>query len=235
MVTLSSWIIRSNFVPLVRILETPIGKYTVFMFDVAKEEVSIYYPLNTFIAMLIHQHEGKLDLNRRKRRHNSTLNGLFPTKPKEAFKSQRVFTKAALANLKPKDIYQVPSDGNPGGATWLGRLILLEIPLRTAAYTAQVLRGLWVRNGRGLYAQAVHFVEPPFCVTFNDMVLKMLQIGVIGVGIDHFLTSLIDRFGLTMWLYDEYEIRGLNPQEYKSKEGLADLVGIRLWKLLQSV
>ena len=86
MVTLSSWIIRSNFVPLVRILETPIGKYTVFMFDVAKEEVSIYYPLNTFIAMLIHQHEGKLDLNRRKRRHNSTLNGLFPTKPKEAFK-----------------------------------------------------------------------------------------------------------------------------------------------------
>ena len=102
MVTLSSWVIRSKFVPLVRILETPIGKYTVFMFDVAKEEVSIYYPLNTFIAMLIHQHEGKLDLNRRKRRHNSTLNGLFPTKPKEAFKSQRVFTKAALANLKPK-------------------------------------------------------------------------------------------------------------------------------------
>ena len=225
MVTFSSWAIRSNYIPLVRILDTPIGTYPVFMFDVAKESTSIYYPLNTFIAMLIYRHESKLDTNPRKRRKNSTLNGLFPISAKEAFKSQRVFTKGLLSQIKPRDIYQVSciEEGvsNVGGATWLGRLLLMEIPLRTAAYTSQVLRGLWVRNGRGLYAQSIHFTEPPFCVLFNDMVIKMLQIGIVGVGVDHFLTCLIDRFGLTTWLYDEYEIRGINQKkEYKTKEGV---------------
>eukprot|EP00943_MAST-04B_sp_MAST-4B-sp1_P007495 g7495.t1 len=225
MVTLSSWAVRSSYLPLVRILDTPIGTYPVFMFDVAKETLSIYYPLNIFIAMLIYNHESLLNDDPRKRRKNSTLNGLFPIKPNEAFKSQRVFTKTQLSRIHPKEIYEVPcvEDGKTdlGGATWLGRLLLLEIPLRTAAYIAQVLRGLWVRNGRGLHVQAVHFVEPPFCVIFNDMILKMLQIAVVGVGVDHFLTALIDRFGLTTWLYDEYEIRGINQEgEYKGREGV---------------
>ena len=53
MVTFSSWLFVQIALSCSN-LDTPIGTYPVFMFDVAKESTSIYYPLNTFIAMLIY-------------------------------------------------------------------------------------------------------------------------------------------------------------------------------------
>ena len=207
MVVFSSWAVHSRSLPAVHICDAPTGTFPVFSFDVMKDPVSLHYPLQNFFSMLVHHHESSLEAVPRERRVRSSLNEIFPIPYSHVIKHSRVYTARQMAAVIPQDLFMTGSDG---GATWLGRLALLEFPLRVAAFSAQVRCSLWRRNGATLAYQMVHFSEPPYCQCMSDLVLKSLQIGLLGVGPDHFVTCLIDRFGLEPWLYDEYAIRGLS-------------------------
>ena len=51
--------------------------------------------------------------------------------------------------------------------------------------------------------QVVSCMQPPYCHGVMNLAIKALQIGLVGVGAEHFLTCFVDRFGLEAWLYDE--------------------------------
>ena len=217
MIALSDWAIHTRVLKGVRMTDAPTGVFPVLQFDVLKDPVSLYYPLHNFFAMFIHYHEAILELSPRDRRKKSSLNQLFPVSPNHAIKSSRVYTERQAEALASKDLY----DADDGGTTWLGRLVLLEFPLQVAAFASQVVKKLWTRNGPMVSYQVVSCMQPPYCHGVMNLAIKALQIGLVGVGAEHFLTCFVDRFGLEAWLYDEYNIRGIkNPYINVNKEGV---------------
>lgn len=75
-------------------------------------------------------------------------------------------------------------------------LAIIEYPLRTITYLAQVRAGMWVRNGIGMRGQLHHYRDHPLRETTYDLDILMVQAGLCLEDPDTVLASLIDRFGL---------------------------------------
>ena len=81
-----------------------------------------------------------------------------------------------------------------------GIMVLLEFPLRVAVKLAQVRCGMWVRNGLALRSQAHHYRENPMRDIMYDQDLYLLQCGLLLADPGRWLVSMVDRFGLTVFI-----------------------------------
>ncbi len=76
---------------------------------------------------------------------------------------------------------------------------LIEHPLRTSAFAAQVQVGMWKRNGASVAHEAVNYAGTNNRVLMADLDLTVLQLGAARVKPDDFLGALFDRFGIREW------------------------------------
>ena len=97
--------------------------------------------------------------------------------------------------------------GHSSTLDWLLRMSLAEAPLRTSAFVAQVCAGMWRKNGRSLeFMMDAYYRQAPDSTFALD--IKALHVGVCAVGPDHFLTMLLEKFGVLPWLFGEDEVGG---------------------------
>ena len=82
----------------------------------------------------------------------------------------------------------------PASETQIFRLI--EHPLRTSVFAAQVQVGMWKRNGASVAHEAVNYAGTNNRVLMADLDLTMLQLGAARSKPDDFLGVLFDRFGI---------------------------------------
>ena len=65
-----------------------------------------------------------------------------------------------------------------------------------------VCSNLWRRNGEeNMFAQIFNYTSLPFCVQFQDADIFMLQVAVLLLGCDHFLSVYLDRFELFQYFF----------------------------------
>lgn len=76
---------------------------------------------------------------------------------------------------------------------------LIEHPLRTSAFAAQVQVGMWKRNGASVAHEAVNYAGTNNRVLMADLDLTVLQLGASRSKPDDFLNTLFDRFGIREW------------------------------------
>jgi ATP-dependent Clp protease adapter protein ClpS len=76
---------------------------------------------------------------------------------------------------------------------------LIEHPLRTSVFAAQVQVGMWKRNGAAVAHEAVNYAGTNNRVLMADLDLTILQLGAARGEPDAFLTALFDRFAIQQW------------------------------------
>ncbi|KAJ3020715.1 hypothetical protein HKX48_000314 [Thoreauomyces humboldtii] len=91
---------------------------------------------------------------------------------------------------------------------------IMEGPLQTTVLLSQIRAGVWVRNGLTLRAQATHYRSTTLR-EHHDQDLFLLQIYLVLVGPDMFMTALLDRYDLVMWFEG-------NPRACANLNGLED-------------
>nr|CCA19030.1 conserved hypothetical protein [Albugo laibachii Nc14] len=74
---------------------------------------------------------------------------------------------------------------------------LFEFPLRTLVFAAHIQSGLWVRNGQIMIQQATHYTSLPWCSSFRDMDVFLMQLAADTLKKNVFLSMFFHRFGLT--------------------------------------
>lgn len=74
---------------------------------------------------------------------------------------------------------------------------LFEFPLRTLIFSAHIQSGLWVRNGQIMSQQLLYYTNLPWCCSFRDIDVFLIQMAVTTTEKDVFLSMFFNRFGLT--------------------------------------
>lgn len=77
---------------------------------------------------------------------------------------------------------------------------LIEHPLRTSVFAAQVQVGMWKRNGASVAHEAVNYASTSNRVLMADLDLTILQLGATRAQPDAFLAVFFERFGIQEWL-----------------------------------
>ncbi|KAG5178523.1 hypothetical protein JKP88DRAFT_261312 [Tribonema minus] len=97
---------------------------------------------------------------------------------------------------------RAPPLRSAGAALSADALGLMEYPLRVLVWHAQVMVGLWVRNGVSAHSQAVNYASPPLCRQLRNLDFVALQYAATVVGPDVFMHTYLERFGLRRWITD---------------------------------
>ncbi|KAI9321086.1 hypothetical protein BX666DRAFT_1851833 [Dichotomocladium elegans] len=82
-------------------------------------------------------------------------------------------------------------------------LPILDFPVRTLAFSAQIRAGVWVRNGYGIRNQAHHYRDISLRENTYDADIFLLQLGFATVNPEKLMMTLMDRFGLFEWFNGE--------------------------------
>eukprot|EP00658_Telonema_sp_P-2_P045400 TRINITY_DN3335_c0_g2_i1.p1 TRINITY_DN3335_c0_g2~~TRINITY_DN3335_c0_g2_i1.p1 ORF type:complete len:738 (+),score=207.06 TRINITY_DN3335_c0_g2_i1:307-2520(+) len=78
-------------------------------------------------------------------------------------------------------------------------LVLMEAPLRTMVFAAQIQAGMWVRNGTMMQDQVLNYMRWPLCSHFLDKDLLAVQLAAARVPPTQLLGILLERFELGAW------------------------------------
>ncbi|KAI8061736.1 hypothetical protein BC940DRAFT_349914 [Gongronella butleri] len=151
--------------------------FQVIQYDVASQPVSFHHPLHWLLAGLLeHAHLLTDDL-------------LAQAGWTDGFYSAiSLFTRTTNTSIN--------GDKNNPTTTLLA---ILDYPLRTLVFSSQIRAGVWVRNGYGLRTQAHHYREISLRENTYDADLFLMQLGLVTVGSNILLTTMMDRFGLVGW------------------------------------
>ncbi|XP_065059520.1 E3 ubiquitin-protein ligase UBR2-like [Rhopilema esculentum] len=79
-------------------------------------------------------------------------------------------------------------------------LSLMEYPLRTLVFAAQVSAGMWRRNGYAVIHQVSYYQNVRCVSEMYDKDIIMLQVVAALMDSNYFLTALLDKYGLLNWL-----------------------------------
>ncbi|KAG8463906.1 hypothetical protein KFE25_000074 [Diacronema lutheri] len=91
--------------------------------------------------------------------------------------------------------------GGGGGAARALLAGLVEYPLLALAHCAQVLVGMWRRNGNSILSQATNYAKVmPWCMRLRDRDVLLLQYGMAHGRASDVLERAVHRFGLWPWL-----------------------------------
>lgn len=114
---------------------------------------------------------------------------------------------------------------------------LMEFPLNILSKAAQIKSGMWRRNGPSMIDEALNYAEPPFCRSFGDADMLLLQFSLIchshsstqstkndkvcglnysGQGTVRFVNLLMHRFGVFDFLGFE-KAPNTNVDRYNSE------------------
>ena len=84
-------------------------------------------------------------------------------------------------------------------------LCLVEYPLRTLCFIAQIQAGMWRRNGvNTTMGQLINYSSPPTCRGMRDLDLRLVQYGMVKLG-PTFPQLYFQRFQLIEWLEQDVE------------------------------
>jgi hypothetical protein len=72
--------------------------------------------------------------------------------------------------------------------------LLIDLPLLNLATTSQIKRNMWVRNGQEMDEQLLNYTEAPFCCTFKDLDLLLIQFCGVVYDSNKLLTHIFYRF-----------------------------------------
>ncbi|KAI8141720.1 hypothetical protein BJV82DRAFT_645135 [Fennellomyces sp. T-0311] len=143
----------------------------VLKYDITSQPVSFHHPLHWLLAFVL-EHISAVD-------EDMLIEAGFPG----GF--QQIFTL-----FKADDVEK---------ATPEALLPIIEFPIRTIAFSAQIRAGVWVRNGYGIRNQALHYRDVSLRENTYDADMFLLQLAFASVDSNQLLTTLMDRFGLVTW------------------------------------
>jgi E3 ubiquitin-protein ligase UBR1 len=84
-------------------------------------------------------------------------------------------------------------------------LSLFDYPLRVCAWLAQMRANLWVRNGMSLRHQMLQYKSVAHRDVGYHRDLFLLQVALVSCDPARFLVSMIDRFGLSKWMHNDFD------------------------------
>lgn len=90
---------------------------------------------------------------------------------------------------------------------------LLELPLRTLVMIAQFRAGMWRRNGYSLVNQVYFYHNVRLRDEMYDRDILMLQYVAALIDPNKYLIHLLNKFGLLLWVQDNYEGVNRKPEE----------------------
>ncbi|OQR90247.1 hypothetical protein THRCLA_09396 [Thraustotheca clavata] len=117
---------------------------------------------------------------------------------------------------------------------------LIEIPLRSFVFSAQISSNFWVRNGMELmnhevtsyYDQSYYFPNLTSHLCFRDIDLVLLQVSALLLGPEAFFAIYLDRFGLYDYLNPNQNNRQHSWYHLSSNDKQTQYVAEALLKLL---
>ncbi|KAG2227906.1 hypothetical protein INT45_002144, partial [Circinella minor] len=149
----------------------------ILKYDITSQPVSFHHPLHWLLAFVI-EYTGLIN-------EKMLVEAGFPNGFEQVFSLFKIDGKE---NITPKVL-----------------LPIIEYPIRTVSFSAQVRAGVWVRNGYGIRNQALHYRDVSLRENTYDADLFLLQLGLAHVEPNQFLTTLMDRFGLVSWFLGDRE------------------------------
>eukprot|EP01117_Protostelium_nocturnum_P009180 TRINITY_DN3287_c0_g1_i1.p1 TRINITY_DN3287_c0_g1~~TRINITY_DN3287_c0_g1_i1.p1 ORF type:complete len:2057 (+),score=781.40 TRINITY_DN3287_c0_g1_i1:96-6266(+) len=84
-------------------------------------------------------------------------------------------------------------------------LALIEHPLRIQSLISQVRIGMWVRNGREVWAQTQTYESVYFRNTMRDLDIFLLQVGISFYGTNEFVEKAAQIFEVSSWFKSKLE------------------------------
>lgn len=72
--------------------------------------------------------------------------------------------------------------------------LLIDLPLINLVMTSQIKHNMWVRNGQEMDEQVLNYTEAPYCCTFMDLDLLLIQFCGVMYGSNKLLTHIFYRF-----------------------------------------
>ncbi|KAJ9110841.1 hypothetical protein QFC19_001350 [Naganishia cerealis] len=90
------------------------------------------------------------------------------------------------------------SESEAQGETELDNLLLMEKPLQSVVFMAQLRSNMWVRNGQNIRGLLIHYRETYLRDDGYDNDLLLLQYGMTKLDPGTFIISLLERFGMLL-------------------------------------
>lgn len=161
------------------------GEHTIVKFDLMKEPVSFHHALHFTLSWLI-------ECGKSMSKHE-LVNIL-------RFDSETLFQKPRLMGIRnPLKRKLTPNEC---------LLAIFDYPLRVCAWLAHMRAGLWVRNGMSLRHQASTYRSVSQRDVSYNRDIFLLQTAMVVCPPETVLASIIDRYGLEMWMKGIYEQNG---------------------------
>ncbi|KAI9271943.1 hypothetical protein BDA99DRAFT_501414 [Phascolomyces articulosus] len=156
---------------------------SVLQYDITSQPVSFHHPLHWLLAFVL-EHTANIN-------EEMLIEAGFPN----GF--EHIFSLFKKADDNGKGKSGILSDDQ--------LLPIIEYPIRTVAFSAQIRAGVWVRNGYGIRNQALHYRDVSLRENTFDADLFLLQLGLATIEPNKYLTTLMDRFGLVNWFLGDRE------------------------------
>ncbi|KAI9489596.1 hypothetical protein BDB00DRAFT_610159 [Zychaea mexicana] len=155
----------------------PATQQPVLKYDITSQPVSFHQPLHWLLAFVLE--------------HTASL-------------SEDMLAEAGFQNgfEQVLNLFSAENQENISPAVLLP---IIEYPIRTVAFSAQIRAGVWVRNGYGIRNQALHYRDVSLRENTYDADLFLLQLGISTVEPNLLLATLLDRFGLVNWFLGDRE------------------------------
>eukprot|EP00116_Pleurobrachia_bachei_P000505 sb/3460767/ len=99
---------------------------------------------------------------------------------------------------------------------------VMEHVLRIQIGIGEILSGLWVRNGYMLRSQEEFYLQGQYCNQCVDLDIFLLQVCVMGLDSDHFMTTLLQRYGLETWFKFGELVSPKQPEDTEIQQGLVE-------------
>ncbi len=115
--------------------------------------------------------------------------------------ARNVLERLTNAPLGPKDVSIKSTISSEEDAL----MVLFDYPLRVCAWLAQMKANMWVRNGMSLRHQMGQYRSVPYRDVAHQRDLFLLQTALVACDPSRILVSMVDRFGLSDWMFGKFE------------------------------
>lgn len=158
-------------------------KQRVVKFSVESGALSFHHPLHYTLSWLL---EGGKDFK-------SSIDALHAS-------AKTVLHQIQTSALAPRDVQIKGTIETEADAL----IVLFDYPLRVCAWLAQIKANMWVRNGMSLRHQMGQYKSVPYRDVAHQRDLFLLQTSLVTCDPGRILLSMIDRFGLTDWMFGNF-------------------------------
>ena len=114
--------------------------------------------------------------------------------------ARNILERIISAPLGPKDVAIKSTISSDEDAL----MVLFDYPLRVCAWLAQMKANMWVRNGMSLRHQMGQYKSVPHRDVAHQRDLFLLQTALVTCDPGRVLISMVDRFGLTDWMFGKF-------------------------------